>query len=211
MAATTYASGYMQGSVGVGSFNIVVAPCVSPWGYETINRWNRNAVDPNRSFVPDSVAEESASLMLLVASLGVDILAHVDLHETTDTDETEFLPALAARDGNVPHRDGGIPDGFYVVDCSERRQPDFQKAIIDAVSHIAPQDANGEIIGAKVTQEGVIEYPTKKLGLCAGVTDAKYVCTTEVYPDSPLMDDEKCNLSQVAAVSGQHGPASYRL
>ncbi len=35
-------------------FNIVVAPCVSPWGYETINRWNPIAVDPNRSFRGDS-------------------------------------------------------------------------------------------------------------------------------------------------------------
>ena len=31
-------------------FNFVVAPCVSPWGYETINRWNPGAIDPNRSF-----------------------------------------------------------------------------------------------------------------------------------------------------------------
>ncbi|HBY87682.1 MAG TPA: peptidase, partial [Colwellia sp.] len=34
-------------------FNIVVVPCVSPWGYETINRWNNKAIDPNRSFYPD--------------------------------------------------------------------------------------------------------------------------------------------------------------
>jgi len=27
------------------------------------------------------------------------VLMHIDLHETTDTDETEFRPALAARDG----------------------------------------------------------------------------------------------------------------
>ena len=31
-------------------FNILVAPCVSPWGYERVQRWNANAVDPNRSF-----------------------------------------------------------------------------------------------------------------------------------------------------------------
>ena len=31
-------------------FNICVAPCVSPWGYERIQRWNAMAVDPNRSF-----------------------------------------------------------------------------------------------------------------------------------------------------------------
>ena len=29
-------------------FNFIVAPCVSPWGYETINRWNPKAIDPNR-------------------------------------------------------------------------------------------------------------------------------------------------------------------
>ena len=30
-------------------FNFVVMPCISPWGYETINRCP-NAVDPDRSF-----------------------------------------------------------------------------------------------------------------------------------------------------------------
>ena len=28
-------------------FNLVVAPCVSPWGFETINRWSPLAIDPN--------------------------------------------------------------------------------------------------------------------------------------------------------------------
>ena len=80
-------------------FNIIVAPCVSPWGYETINRWNPNAIDPNRSFYANSPAEESAALMKVILSLNIDITAHFDLHETTNTDNTEFRPALAARDG----------------------------------------------------------------------------------------------------------------
>ena len=37
-------------------YNLLVAPCVSPWGYETINRWNPLAIDPNRSFYQDSPA-----------------------------------------------------------------------------------------------------------------------------------------------------------
>ncbi len=32
---------------------------------------------------------------------------------------------------------------------------------------------------------GVIEYPLKKLGLCASITNAPYKTTTEVYADSP--------------------------
>ncbi|KIF49999.1 M14 family metallocarboxypeptidase [Vibrio owensii] len=184
-------------------FNIVVAPCVSPWGYEVINRWNPNAIDPNRSFYADSPAEESANLMKLVATLG-DVLMHIDLHETTDSDETEFRPALAARDG-LEYIEGMIPDGFYTVGDTENPQSEFQKAVIESVAkvtHIAPADDKGEIIGSPVVQFGVINYPMVKLGLCGGVTNCIYGTTTEVYPDSPKVTDEECNDAQVAAVVG---------
>lgn len=185
-------------------FNIVAAPCVSPWGYETINRWNPNAIDPNRSFYADSPAEESANLMALVASLPQEVLVHIDLHETTDTDETEFRPALAARDG-IDYEADSIPDGFYTVGDTELPQLEFQAAVIESVAqvtHIAPADANGQIIGSDVVQHGVILYPMKKLGLCGGVTNCQYGTTTEVYPDSPKVTDEECNDAQVAAVVG---------
>ena len=190
-----------------GRINLLVVPCVSPWGYERIHRWNANAVDPNRSFRDDvlrddSRAQEAAALMRLVAPLRDRFLLHIDLHETTDTDESEFRPALAARDGK-PHEPGGIPDGFYVVDDSENPQPEFQQAIIAAVArvtHIAPADANGEIIESPVVAPGVINYPFKQLGLCAGITNARYTTTTEVYPDSPRATPEQCNAAQVAAV-----------
>ncbi|ABV86874.1 M14 family metallocarboxypeptidase [Shewanella pealeana] len=185
-------------------FNIVVAPCISPWGYETINRWNPNAVDPNRSFYQDSPAEESAALMTLLAGLGAEVFAHIDLHETTDTDNSEFRPALAARDA-VEHTNWNIPDGFYLVGDTINPQDAFQTAMIksvEQVTHIAPADESGKLIGVELAQFGVINYATKALGLCAGVTDAKYVTTTEVYPDSPLADDENCILAQVAAITG---------
>ena len=47
---------------------------------------------------------------------------------------------------------------------------------------------------------GVIEYPLKALGLCAGITGARYTTTTEVYPDSPRATPEQCNDAQAAAV-----------
>lgn len=185
-----------------GRVNLLVAPCISPWAYERIHRWNRNAVDPNRSFRADSPAQESAALMLLVAPLRDRVLLHIDLHETTDTDETEFRPALAARDGK-PFEPGEIPDGFYLVDDSENPQPAFQQAVIAAVArvtHIAEADANNAIIGSPLVAPGVIEYPVKRLGLCAGVTNARYTTTTEVYPDSPRATAEQCNAAQAAAV-----------
>ena len=82
--------------------NIVVVPCVSPWGYESINRWNPMALDPNRSFYSDSPAPESAQLMQLVSDLALSLTLHIDLHETTDTDNSEFRPALAARGWGDP-------------------------------------------------------------------------------------------------------------
>lgn len=185
-----------------GRVNLIVAPCVSPWAYEVIHRWNMHAVDPNRSFRADSPAQESAALMRLLAPFRDSILVHVDLHETTDTDESEFRPALAARDG-VAYEPGEIPDGFYLVDDGEHPQPEFQQEVIAAVAkitHIAPADRHGAIIGSPMVAPGVINYPFKKLGLCAGITDAPYKTTTEVYPDSPRATPEQCNRAQVAAV-----------
>ena len=185
-----------------GRINLVVAPCISPWAYERIHRWNPDALDPNRSFREDSPAPESAALMRLVAPFRDRVLMHIDLHETTDSDESEFRPALAARDGK-PCEPGEIPDGFYLVDDSAHPQPAFQQAIIAAVAkvtHIAPADEHREIIGSPVISPGVIEYALTSLGLCAGVTRAPYKTTTEVYPDSPRATPEQCNAAQVAAV-----------
>jgi hypothetical protein len=182
--------------------NLLVVPCVSPWGYERIHRWNANAVDPNRSFRENGGAQESAALIRLIAPLRGRFLAHIDLHETTDTDESEFRPALAARDGK-PFEPGTIPDGFYLVDDTENPRPEFQQAIIEAVSkvtHIAPADPDGKIIGSEVVAPGVIRYPLRELGLCAGITGARFTTTTEVYPDSPRASPEQCNAAQMAAV-----------
>jgi hypothetical protein len=198
--ALAFAAGPMQGYAG--RIDILLVPCVSPWGYERIHRWNRDCVDPNRAFREGGGAEESAAVMRLVAPDRHRVLVHVDLHETTDSDESEFRPALAARDGK-PFEPDGIPDGFYVVGDSDNPQPGFQQAIVEAVSrvtHIAPADAEGRIIGSPVVAPGVINYPVKQLGLCAGITDARYVTTTEVYPDSPRATPEQCNAAQVAAV-----------
>jgi hypothetical protein len=185
-----------------GRANLLIAPCISPWAYERIHRWNVDAIDPNRSFRDDSPAQESAALMQLIAPLRAGVLMHIDLHETTDSDESEFRPALAARDGK-PYEPGEIPDGFYLVGDSEDPQPEFQQAVVAAVAlvtHIAPADANGEIIGSAVVAPGVINYPVRSLGLCAGITDARYRTTTEVYPDSPRATPEQCNAAQAAAV-----------
>ena len=183
-------------------FNFVCAPCISPWAYETINRWNAKAIDPNRSFYKDSPAEECR--YFLEAVMDLNPFAHFDLHETTDTDNTVFRPALEQRDG-VVHEFSIIPDGFYVVGDTDNPQKGFQKAVVDSVrkvTHIAPADENGKIIGEKIEQDGVINYQLKRLFLCAGVTDAEYTTTTEVYPDSLKVTPQICIEAQIAAIKG---------
>ncbi|MBA6329270.1 M14 family metallocarboxypeptidase [Colwellia sp. MB02u-6] len=186
------------------AFNFVVLPCISPWGYETINRWNPLTVDPNRSFYENSPAQESSAVMQYMKTLGIDFLAHIDLHETTDTDNSEFRPALSARDA-IEQKNWNIPDGFYLVGDSTKPQASFQQAIIasvEKVTHIAPADSEDKLIGVPLAQAGVINYAARDLGLCMGLTDAPYVTTTEAYPDSPLVDDENCTVAQVAVISG---------
>ncbi len=190
-----------------GRVNLLLVPCVSPWAYEHIQRWNFDAIDPNRAFREPSLAQESAALMRLVAlcagTLRGQFAAHIDLHETTNTDESEYRPAVAARDGKV-FVSGSIPDGFYLVDDTANPQPAFQQAILQSVArvtHIAPADEKNEIIGSPVVAPGVIQYALQALGLCASVSGARYTTTTEVYPDSPLASPAQCVAAQVAAVS----------
>ena len=184
-------------------FNILVAPCVSPWGYETIQRWTAKAVDPNRSFNPDgevvegrsfnpeAATDESMALIAHLKSFGVEQwTCHCDLHETTDSDASEFRPAKAARDGKTSVNDV-IPDGFYLVATADLHASTkgWLAAMIEAVkkvTHIAPPGEDGKLIGEDLIQDGVIGIPDPKLlGLCAGVTNAHFATTTEVYPDSP--------------------------
>lgn len=185
-------------------FNFVCAPCISPWGYETINRWNPKATDPNRSFFNDSPAEECQLFLNAMKALPAQPFAHFDLHETTDTDNTVFRPALEARDG-IPQELWDIPDGFYLVGDSENPQKEFQAAIIASVkkvTHIAPHDKDQKIIGVPIEQEGVINYPARKLFLCSGFSQAQYTTTTEVYPDSPKVTPQNCIDAQIAAIRG---------
>lgn len=185
-------------------FNFICAPCISPWAYETINRWNNKAIDPNRSFYDNSPSEECSLFLKAVSQNTENIFAHFDLHETTDTDNTVFRPALEKRDAK-PQEFSEIPDGFYVVGDTRKPQGAFQKAIIERVkmvTHIAPPDERGMIIGVPIESEGVINYDLKKLFLCAGFSNAEYTTTTEVYPDSPKVNDENCNAAQVAAICG---------
>jgi hypothetical protein len=185
-------------------FNFICAPCISPWAYETVNRWNNLAIDPNRSFYKDSPAEECRLFLAAIEGLNVDLFAHFDLHETTDTDNTIFRIALEKRDAKKQEL-SEIPDGFYVVGSTHNIQKEFQKAVIDSVkkvTHIAPTDARGMLIGVKVEDEGVVNYDMKKLFLCGGFSDASYSTTTEVYPDSPKVTDEICNQAQVEAICG---------
>lgn len=185
-----------------GQLNLLIVPCVSPWAYERIQRWNAQALDPNRNFVANSPCTESAALWQLLQPLQGKILVHIDLHETTDSDEAEFRPALAARDGK-PFEPGTIPDGFYLCADTARPEPAFQQAINTAVAevtHIAPADPDGTIIGSPVVAPGVIEYDCRALGLCAGITDARFTTTTEVYPDSPRANPAQCNEAQAVAV-----------
>ncbi|MDP2164724.1 MAG: hypothetical protein Q8K21_11005 [Hydrogenophaga sp.] len=140
--------------------------------------------------------------MHLVTPLQAQFAAPMDLHKTTDTDESGYRPALAARDGK-PFEPGTVPDGFYLVDDTDKPQSAFQQGILETVerfTHIAPADDKGEIIGSPAVARGVIRYPLKALGLCASITGAGYTRRTEVYPNSPRANPEQCKTAQVMAV-----------
>ena len=78
-------------------FNILVAPCISPWAYETIQRWTAKVIDPNKTFNPDknskATTDEALAFVAHLKSFGVEQwTCHIDCHETTDSDKYEFKP-----------------------------------------------------------------------------------------------------------------------
>ncbi|NDV26040.1 M14 family metallocarboxypeptidase [Desulfovibrio sp. JC010] len=185
-------------------FNVVVVPCVSPWGFETNNRWNPYTVDPNRSFGANGKSEEAALLKQFVSTIAGEIPIHIDLHETTDRDKTVFRPALAARDGVEPAIED-IPQGFYLVGDEERPELEFQKAVVSSVEKvtpIAPPDEYGNILGKPAVAHGVICYPMRELGLSGIITEAPFHTTTEIYPDGAWMTPESSIEGQIAAIRG---------
>ena len=120
-----------------------------PVGIRNHQSLESEAIDPNRSFYANSPAPESALAMAFVQQKAPQVLCHVDLHETTNSDNEEFRPALAARDGKENHN-WNIPDGFYLVGHSQKPQPEFQQAIINEVAKvnpIAPVDDKQQLIG----------------------------------------------------------------
>lgn len=188
--------------------NVLVLPCISPWGYEHINRWTPEAVDPNRCFVANAPGcPEAANAMACVmihTQQSSSVLMHIDLHETTDTDNSEFTPAKAARDGaDIPTWDP-IPDGFYIIGDEPRPQLEWQQTMIQAVkevTHIAEPEDGKTLLGEPVVSPGILICPA--IGDCASHTTCKFSTTTEVYPDSSRTNPEECNRAQmICVVSG---------
>lgn len=190
-------------------FNILVFPCVSPWAYEHNERWNRDCKDPNRSFLldDDKAIPETAAVIKYLQELNVSQwTCHLDLHETTDSDETEYMPARAAAEKGEPYEPEVIPDGFFLYVHEAKAKLDWCRAIIAAVkkvTHIAKPDEDGQICGIPVgSDEGVALLPAS---ICVGdgmsVTKATYHATTELYPDSPQITDDICNQAHVTAIT----------
>ena len=185
-----------------GRVNLLVVPCVSPWAWERIHRWNFDAIDPNRSFRTPSPAAgiggaDAAGGALARAVCGAHRPARNHRHRR------DRIPPRAGRARRQALRARQHPG--RLLPGGRHREPAARvpAAIIDAVAritHIAPADAKGEIIGCPEVAPGVIRYPLKAWGLCASVTGARYTTTTEVYPDSPRATPEQCIAAQVAAV-----------
>ena len=194
-------------------FNFVVAPCISPWSYETINRLDPIMENPNREFKENGKAEESRLFMNYLSQLDVDFQAHIDLHETTNSDRV-FLPEEYAKNGvSLEAKDIDIPDGFYLIGVKGFPRTELERkmmSFVGQVTHIAKPDERGMILDIPLSHEGVIHANIP--GLCAEFTNAKSklgAFTTEMYPDSDKFQklsvaevEALCSRAQVACVRG---------
>ena len=181
--ALLFASTQMQALAGAG-FNICVCPCISPWGYEHLQRWTSTALDPNRGFFSTSAlcpTEEAGMLIALLASLGgaSKWSMHIDLRESCTSNDDEYRSAKVARDGMTPSKRFS-PNGFYLI--SDENKPNYvrnwHKEILDEVRTITCIDTH--------TKCGLFTMPTRAYFSCLSVTNAHFSTTTKVYTNEPL-------------------------
>lgn len=197
--ASTSSLGY------VGRINMVVFPCISPWGYEMDHRWNYYAQDPNRGYVNQSEIEECSMFMQAINRLGVKFDASIDLHETPNRDVA--LRILRASRFGTPLSKNflDIPQGFYlVVDKSYKGKADahrHSKSIINKVAKecVISQDA---LVMDESNYNGVVYMDIPGLGATwlQQSNFSSYSATTEVYSTS--IGEEKSTEAQLAAVNG---------
>ena len=211
LGAITIAHEYLSTYSQKHNLNVLVLPCVSPWGYEHIQRWTPDAVDPNRCFPRNGapgLCPEAVAAMKCIGEYTAEsrsVLVHCDLHETRTMDISEFRPAKYARDGEDPTKQelDPIPDGFFVVGDHEGKPTiQFHNAVTAAVkkvTHIADPDAKGNILGFAAAAPGII-YPEIE-GICGTHTTAKFKMTNEIFPDSERCSHEVATVAQVTAVT----------
>lgn len=180
-------------------FNFAVYPCISPWGFETINRWNPKALDPNRHFKRwGQQAQECVAMMDSVESLRAGFTFSSDLHETTDSD-IEFRRLLAERDGEE-EPNSYIPNGFYMLADTDDPDSLFASKIIETVRKVTPIATDTIILGYR-NEGGIIKAPDLK-NLCMNFSKifARDVITTEIYPEN-IPARESID-GQIAAIEG---------
>ena len=102
-------------------------------------------------------------------------------------------PAATRFSGTAP--DADVPGPFEVSAAI-----DYRYEAIPGTLNVNDDGSRADTYPVDMDVLGVIRYPLKALGLCAGITGARYTTTTEVYPDSPRATPEQCNEAQAVAV-----------
>jgi hypothetical protein len=192
-------------------FNIVAYPCISPWAYEYDQRWNADAIDPNRVFSRSATIpsiDECHHLMTSIEQRGIRYAAAIDLHETPDRD-IELRQMRSDRFGlPLDQNFRIIPQGFHLIVSEKEAAEDnekqlrFGRSILNEVSAFSPIAPDATITNLP-NRNGIILSPPKDgmlRNFLGKYTD--HVGVTELYPDHPAMNPTRCVDAQIAAIHG---------
>lgn len=197
---------FLEDNAQVSDYNLLVFPCIAPWGYEKDHRWDMNAEDPNRGFLRTPIrraVEECQAVIKALDKLELTFDVAIDLHETPDRDKE--LRRLRADRFGTPLVDNPdqIPDGFYLVlemDDKDSIGHDYGKKIVEAVSKVT-QISPDDFVMNLPNHTGIVFMDIDGLfGSFLRKNDfAPLSATTEAYPD-PLPKGE-AEKAQIAAIN----------
>ena len=186
-----------------GRVNLLVAPCVSPWAYERIHRWNADADRPE-PFVPRRQPGAGVG--------GADATGRAAARSRARA----HRPARDHRQRRVrvPSRAGRARWQAVRAGRDSRRLLSGRRQRASAARVPAGGDRGGgeghpHRAGRRATARSSARPWSRRASsntrsgssACARASPTRrYKTTTEVYPDSPRATPEQCNAAQAAAV-----------
>lgn len=137
--------------------NLIIIPCINPYGFEMNIRENSRGQDVNRDFMEDSDCEEANNIMNYLKSLDLTIKYSLDLHETAEEDIRKA--GLISLFDRREH----ISDGIFIYQSHKNSGELIGKQLINELKSHKFKISSKDFIWEEPCIDGCVTYPEARI------------------------------------------------